>query len=137
MRETAEPTSQTTGNEVNLSRFFKALSDDTRREILALLERRERNVTEIVDRFRLTQPTISRHLQVLREAGLVRSERHGQHVIYRLNQDALARAAEGYFSRFRRCRRTGFELPVNSLSQPPDLKPVPGGRQSEKFRFRR
>ena len=69
MRETIRPMSQAPAPDAELGPFFKALSDETRREILALLERRERNVTEIVRRFNLTQPTISRHLRVLRERG--------------------------------------------------------------------
>ena len=99
MRETVSPVATSTTNGNDLGSFFKALSDDTRREILALLETRERNVTEIVRRFNLTQPTISRHLQVLREARLVRSERRGQHMIYRLEPNTLAGGASSFFGR--------------------------------------
>ena len=52
-------------------KVFKALSDATRREILFLLEDKQRNVGEMVTQFDLTQPTISRHLSVLRDAGLI------------------------------------------------------------------
>jgi ArsR family transcriptional regulator len=64
---------------------FRALSDPTRRRILALLGERERTVNEIVDQFDLSQPAISRHLAVLREAGLVSSVRQGQSVVYALD----------------------------------------------------
>ena len=64
---------------------FKALSDPTRREILRLLGERERTAGEIVDRFQLSQPAISRHLAVLRNAGLVTATRDGQSVIYALD----------------------------------------------------
>ena len=64
---------------------FKALSDPTRREILRLLGERERTAGEIVDRFQLSQPAISRHLAVLRNAGLVTALRDGQNVVYALD----------------------------------------------------
>jgi DNA-binding transcriptional ArsR family regulator len=64
---------------------FKALSDPTRREILRLLGKRALTVGAIVDRFSLSQPAISRHLAVLRQAGLVSAERNGQNVVYALD----------------------------------------------------
>lgn len=91
-------------NDRRSTRVFKALSDDTRRRILQLLEEHERSVGEIVDRFPLSQPTISRHLSVLREAGLVDDQRHGQRVVYRLRPEALAFWMREFFGRFRHCR---------------------------------
>ena len=88
-----------------LSKFFKALSDSTRREILRLLERHPRSVGEIVDNFQLSQPTISRHLSVLREADLVVDQRRGQHVIYRLNAGTLTDSILGFFHGFRHTRQ--------------------------------
>jgi len=88
-----------------LSKFFKALSDKTRREILRLLERHPRSVGEIVDNFQLSQPTISRHLSVLREADLVVDQRRGQHVIYRLNAGTLTDSILGFFNEFRHSRQ--------------------------------
>jgi DNA-binding transcriptional ArsR family regulator len=87
-----------------LDKFFKALSDQTRRSILQLLQRRELSVGEIVDNFRLSQPTISRHLSVLKEAQLVTDRRSGQHVMYRLSADALARSAGKFFVHFDQCQ---------------------------------
>ena len=137
MRESVRPVSPHATPEDNLGPFFKALSDDTRREILALLERRERNVTEIVRRFNLTQPTISRHLQVLREARLVRCERRGQHMVYRLEPDTLADAASSFFGRFSRCRGLGFGAAPATLSSPPELTSLKRGRPHHRFRFER
>ena len=137
MRETARPVGPSDTPEAELGSFFKALSDDTRREILALLERRERNVTEIVRRFNLTQPTISRHLQVLREARLVRCERRGQHMVYRLDPEALAAAASSFFGRFGRCRGLGFGSATNQPSSQPDFTSVSRGRPHHRFRFER
>jgi ArsR family transcriptional regulator len=70
--------------------LFKALSDETRLRILkSLTEMRELCECNIVPAFGLSQPTISYHLKVLREAGLIESERRGQWVYHRVNQRAL------------------------------------------------
>jgi DNA-binding transcriptional ArsR family regulator len=72
---------------------FKALADPTRREILRLLSERSLTAGEIVSRFSISQPAVSRHLGVLRQAGLVTAERDGQSVRYALDttvfQDVL------------------------------------------------
>lgn len=69
---------------------FKALSDETRLRILkSISQMRELCECMIVPAFGLSQPTISYHLKVLREAGLIESERRGQWVYHRLNQRAL------------------------------------------------
>jgi len=68
---------------------FKALSDATRREILRLLAQRPRTVGEVVERFSLSQPAISRHLAVLRQAGLVAARREGQSVVYTLDTTVM------------------------------------------------
>lgn len=135
MRENLRPADEPPISEPELGRYFKALADETRRAILGLLERRERNVSEIVARFDLTQPTISRHLQVLREARLVRCERRGQHMIYRLDAEVLAHGATGFFGRFRRCRQEGLRSGAASPPTPPELKPVDPVRPRRPFRF--
>ena len=69
---------------------FKALSDETRLRILrAISHMRELCECNIVPVFGLSQPTISYHLKVLREAGLIESERRGQWVYHRVNPRAL------------------------------------------------
>ena len=68
---------------------FKALSDGTRREILRLLGKREMSVGEIVGKFAMSQPSISRHLSVLRNAGLVTARRDGQNVVYALDTTVM------------------------------------------------
>jgi ArsR family transcriptional regulator, arsenate/arsenite/antimonite-responsive transcriptional repressor len=90
--------------ERHLTKVFKALSDCTRMEILRLLEGQQRTVGEIVCNFSLSQPTISRHLSVLKEADLVVDQRHGQNVIYRLNDDALSTSMQEFFGQFRSCQ---------------------------------
>jgi DNA-binding transcriptional ArsR family regulator len=90
--------------ERHLTKVFKALSDGTRCEILRLLEGQQRTVGEIVGNFSLSQPTISRHLSVLKEADLVVDQRHGQNVIYRLNEDALSTSMQEFFGQFHSCQ---------------------------------
>lgn len=67
------------------SSAFRALADDTRREILQLLREGPRSSGDLADHFPSSWPTISRHLAVLREAGLVTSQRSGQEIRYELN----------------------------------------------------
>src|SRR5262245_1717752 len=90
--------------ERHLTKVFKALSDGTRQEILRLLEGHQRTVGEIVGNFNLSQPTISRHLSVLKEAELVLDQRQGQNVIYRLNEPALSTSMQEFFGQFRSCQ---------------------------------
>jgi DNA-binding transcriptional ArsR family regulator len=64
---------------------FRGLADETRRDILKLLRTGPRTSGEIADRFESSWPTVSRHLSVLRAAGLVSTERKGQEIHYELN----------------------------------------------------
>jgi len=64
---------------------FRALADQTRRDILRLLRSGPRTSGEIAGRFESSWPTISRHLAVLREAGLVSTSRRGSEIHYELN----------------------------------------------------
>ena len=64
---------------------FRALADPTRREILRLLRDGPKTSGEIAERFPTSWPTVSRHLSVLRDAGLILSERNGQQIVYELN----------------------------------------------------
>lgn len=66
-----------------------ALSDPTRRTILALLRKRNLTAGEIADNFNMTKPSISHHLNILRQAGLVFSEKKGQQVEYSINTTVL------------------------------------------------
>jgi DNA-binding transcriptional ArsR family regulator len=69
---------------------WTALADANRRAILALLLERPRPVNELVDRLDLTQPATSKHLRVLREAGLVRVRAQAQQRVYALAPGPLA-----------------------------------------------
>jgi ArsR family transcriptional regulator, arsenate/arsenite/antimonite-responsive transcriptional repressor len=83
-----------------LARVFKALADPVRLRLLSLIGAHaggEACVCELVDAFQLSQPTISHHLKVLREAGLIASKRRGTWVYYRVLPGALEQLS-GLFS---------------------------------------
>ncbi len=68
---------------------FEALADPHRRAILELLHGRERSVREIADEMPITRPAVSRHLRLLKEAGLVTSSPEGTRRLYRLHDEGL------------------------------------------------
>ncbi len=68
-----------------MNSFFKALNDPTRREILELLKERDLPAGEIADKFNISKPSISHHLDLLRQANLVTSRKEGQFVYYSIN----------------------------------------------------
>jgi len=81
--------------------IFRALSDQTRQEILELLEEHERNVNEICEEFEeMTQPSISHHLQILKRCYLVSSKRKGKMIYYSINKKAMRDALEIFITRF-------------------------------------
>lgn len=69
---------------------FEALAQPTRREILRMLSGRELSAGEVASRFSVTQPAISQHLKVLREAGLVSERRDGTRRLYSVRPEGLA-----------------------------------------------
>ena len=79
---------------MGINDVFQALSDPTRREILRLLRRRDMSAGDIADRFPLAKSTLSGHFAVLRQAGLVVSEKRGTTIRYSLNVSALEEALE-------------------------------------------
>ena len=77
-------------NPTNSVEFAKALADPTRQEIMALICCRELSVGDIVQAVGVRQPTVSHHLAILREAGLVSVRSEGKHTFYTLNQSRVA-----------------------------------------------
>lgn len=73
----------------SLAKIFKALGDETRLEIVRMLIGKERCVCAFLSAFSMTQPAISNHLRVLREAGIVIDSRDGRWIFYRLNPEAF------------------------------------------------
>jgi DNA-binding transcriptional ArsR family regulator len=68
---------------------FNAVAEPRRREILSYLAPQERPVGDIVASLGLGQPSVSKHLRVLRNVGLVRARRHGRNIFYRTNAEAI------------------------------------------------
>ena len=78
---------------------FKALSDPIRRKIIELLSKKPMTAGDIAEQFDMTKPSISHHLNLLKQADMITDEKKGQFVIYKLNttvfQDIM-----GWFLRF-------------------------------------
>ncbi len=72
-----------------MNALFKALNDPTRRQILDLLREGDLTAGDIADRFDMTKPSISHHLDLLKQAGLVEATKEGQFIRYTLNTTVL------------------------------------------------
>ena len=72
-----------------LKDLFKAINDETRREILEMLKNKDLTAGEIADAFSISKPSISHHLDLLKRADLVYREKKGQYVVYSLNTTIL------------------------------------------------
>lgn len=83
-----------------MSKVFKALSDETRREILKLLSKKDMSAGEISDHFNMSKPSISKYLEILREAELISSERKGQFIIYSINTSVIQEVLGNFLSLF-------------------------------------
>ena len=86
----------------DMSKVFRALSDPTRREILALLRDRDMTAGEIAEQFDISKPAISRHLEILKEAELVSSEKKGLYRIYSINLTVLQETLSGFMNLFKK-----------------------------------
>ncbi len=84
----------------SISEAFKALGDPTRLEIVKLLVGKEMCVCDIINSFKVSQPTISHHLRVLKQAELVKDEKEGKWIYYSLNCETFA-AIEKFFGPYR------------------------------------
>lgn len=72
-----------------MQRVFQALSSVTRRKILAYLANSELTAGEIAERFDMSKPSVSQHLNILETAGLIKSDKRGQFIHYRIVEDNL------------------------------------------------
>ena len=106
-----------TDSQLNLA--FAALASPTRRAILRVLEGNSLCVSDIVDHFQLSQPTISKHLSVLRKAELVTDQRSGQQVFYRLDMPMLKDLVFGFLDDFGENRRQLRSLARAIATAPP------------------
>ncbi len=109
-------------NEKKFSKYFKAFGDPSRLKIIMLLSGKELTVNEIVDKIGLSQPTVSRHLSILREAEVVFDRRDGQQVFYSLNKQSVGSCCCGFCD----C----LEIPVLELKKP--RKGAPKEKKSRK-----
>lgn len=67
---------------------YKLASEEVRHEILSLLKKKPRNVGELTEKLHIKQPTVTHHLKLLADAGLVRMEKHGRVHLYSLEADS-------------------------------------------------
>ena len=98
-----------------MSRVFKALSDPTRRRVLELLRKGPMSAGELADHFNVSKPAMSAHFAVLREAGLIDSQKQGKSVIYELQMSVLEDALLGFAEAF------GWKLQGNKRVKPKAL----------------
>lgn len=73
----------------DIVKLFRALADETRQDILRLLLEDELNVTDICQKFHCTQPTISHHLNILKNCDLVDARKEGKMIYYRVKKEVI------------------------------------------------
>jgi len=81
---------------MSLDKAFAALSSTVRRKILAYLSATDLTAGQIAERFDISKPSISKHLSILENAGLIASERHGQFIHYSLVRDNVLNTLNSY-----------------------------------------
>lgn len=95
-----------------MNALFKALNDPSRRQILELLRDGDLSAGEIAEKFDMTKPSISHHLDLLRQADLVVSVKRGQNVIYSLNTTVLDEVLAWVFKLRQQPDSANASLPV-------------------------
>lgn len=98
-----------------MEKLFKALNDQTRREILELLKQKDLTAGEIADHFNISKPSISHHLDILKQAELVEADKQGQYIYYSLNTTVVDEFLKWLMQ---------FKQPVKKV------KPVPNAKRS-------
>ena len=86
---------------MTLNKTMQALADPTRRKILELLKKRDLAAGEIAKHFSITLPSLSHHLNTLKQADLVTSQRKGQEIIYSLNLSVFEEVAQALVKFFK------------------------------------
>lgn len=82
---------------MSLNLMFKALSDPIRRQILLMLRKQDMTAGEIAEKFDISKPSISHHLNILKQAGMVIDERKGQYIYYSINTSVFEDAVSFIF----------------------------------------
>ncbi len=95
---------------------FQAIADPTRRRLLALLDDKEMSVSALSGHFSMSRTAVSKHLRVLREAGLVKARKSGRETRYRLDPTPLVEVKDwlSYFERFWANKLEALKLFVES-----------------------
>jgi ArsR family transcriptional regulator len=96
---------------INTVDFAKALADETRQKIMALCCCEMVSVNDIVNKLDVAQPTVSHHLKVLKNAGLVKSERRGKQILYTIDQKRLVEGCCQVAEDFAPNQQITIELP--------------------------
>lgn len=98
---------------------FEILAEPNRRRILDLLLARERPVGDLVSELDIGQPTVSKHLRILRDAGLVEARRQAQQRVYRVRPEPL-RTVDEWLAPYRRRWSQGLDALERHLDAMPD-----------------
>jgi len=85
-----------------MDKIFKALASEPRRRILLHLIDEPMTVGEIADNFEMATPSVSKHLALLKQAGLVRDQKQGQYVFYTLQSARLTGEIDAFLAQFRK-----------------------------------
>lgn len=110
-----------------MSAAFAVLAEPSRRHIVELLADGPRSVTDLVEQLGLSQPGTSKHLRVLREAGLVTVRPEAQRRLYALNPEPLAEI-DAWLAPYRRLWERSFDALERHLDSIPDTDPNPETR---------
>jgi DNA-binding transcriptional ArsR family regulator len=81
-------------NSLKMNNLFKALDDPTRRKILQMLNDGSLNAGQIAQAFEMTKPSISKHLDILKNADFVKAEKKGQFIYYTLNKNTIKKVVK-------------------------------------------
>jgi ArsR family transcriptional regulator, arsenate/arsenite/antimonite-responsive transcriptional repressor len=100
---------------VNL--VFRALADETRREILRLLRRGPMSAGALAERFHQSRSTLSAHFNVLKAANLVQTERQGQTIVYSLNLSVFEETMAAVMAVFGVRDKSGADAPVRAVEK--------------------
>lgn len=95
-------------NSLHLDTIFHCLADPTRRDILGAVLTRDRTVSELVERYSISFPAVSRHLKVLEKANLIRKQKKGRVYMVSLAPETLKEADE-YLEQYRRMWQSRYD----------------------------
>ena len=107
---------------------FGIIAEPNRRAILSLLASSERSVSEIEHRLRMPQPSVSKHLRVLREAGFVEARVDAQRRVYRIRPEPL-KEVDAWLGRFRRFWSTHVDALERHLDRTDRVPPAKGKKR--------